>query len=169
MENEKIVKYDVDGYDTLTNAVMSLINQYPALKENEIIEFSILDTDSGMAMYPSPEAVINTEKTFITGRVLQECFYSMHIVYRTAAVSEKSRIRVKEWLDNMGRWLSKEPVVIDGETYKLNEYPPLADGRKIVSFDRNLQTQSHIDNTLENKGDDWVIKIVARYENEFYK
>lgn len=169
MAEEKQVRYDIDGYDAITNAILELINQYPALEDNEIIEFALIDESSGIAMYPSPEAVIEIEKQFVTGRVLQKCFYSMHIVYRTAAVSEKSRIRVKEWLDNMGKWLSGEPVTINGETYRLKEYPPLTGGRKIISFDRDLQTQAHIDNTLENKGDDWVIKIVARYENEFYR
>ena len=63
MANEKIVKYDIDGYDAVTSALMELLNQYPALSGNDEIAFSTLGEDSGKSMFPISGAVVETEKT----------------------------------------------------------------------------------------------------------
>ena len=65
MANQK-VKYDIEGYNAVTSALMELLNQYPALKDGDEITFSVLSEDSGKAMFPVSGAVIETEKKNIS-------------------------------------------------------------------------------------------------------
>ena len=50
--NNKPVRYDVDGYDIVTNALKDLLNSFPGLLEGENIKFSTLEEDSGISFYP---------------------------------------------------------------------------------------------------------------------
>lgn len=167
MENEKIVKYDIDGYEKVTTALTELLNQYPALDSGEEITFSVLEETSGIGMFPVSGAVVETEKTTITGKVTKVCLYPFYVVYRASGLNESRKARVKEWLDTLGKWLEQQKVVIDGEEYVLSELPPLTDGRKFLSIER--QTPAYLDNTNEDKTEDWAIYISARYQYEYQK
>lgn len=167
MADEKIVKYDVDGYDSVTSALMELLNQYPALEEGEKITFSALTEESGISVYPINGAVIEDEKRSITGKVYQTCVYPFFIIYRVSALSSKQKQGIKEWLDNLGRWLEKQPIMVDEVEHQLTEYPSLTDTREMVSITR--QSPAYLDNTSEGKVEDWAIQISARYKNQFKK
>lgn len=160
---EKQVKYDLDGYNVVTTALLALLNQYPGLNKGEKITFSVLGEDSGIAMFPISGAVIETEKKFITGRTEEVCLYPFYIIYRAGGLSSGNKATVKEWLDNLGRWLEKENVIINGTEYKLSEYPPLTENRKFLSISR--QTPSYLDTVNENKSENWAIYISARYQH----
>lgn len=164
---EKQVKYDVDGFDTITTALKELINQYPGLKEGDEITFATLSEDSGKAMFPVSGAIIETEKKTVTGRVIQTCLYPFYIIYRAAGLSENRKATVKEWLDNLGRWLERQPIVIDDTGYCLTRYPVLTENREFLDITR--QTPAHLDSTNENQSENWAIHITARYKNEYRK
>ena len=161
MENEKIVKYDIDGYEKVTTALTELLNQYPALERGEEIKFSVLEETSGIGMFPVSGAVVETKKRSITGKVTKVCLYPFYIVYRASGLNENRKARVKEWLDTIGKWLEQQKVVIDGEEYVLSELPPLTEGRKFLSIER--QTPAYLDNTNEDKTEDWVVKDPQHY------
>lgn len=163
----KPIKYDVDGYDIVTNALRDLLNSFPGLLEGEIIKFSTLEEDSGISFYPISGAVIATETTSITGKVNQVCNYPFYVVYRTAVDSQSSKIDIKEFLDKLGKWLEKQPVTIDGETQRLIDYPELTEERDITEISR--QTPAYLDTTSEGNVQDWVISLALRYRNIFYK
>ena len=165
-ESEK-VRYDVDGYDIITESIKDLLNSYPGLLPGENITFSTLGEDSGVSFYPVSGAVIATETEDITGRVDQLCSYPFYIVYRTSAGSQNSKIEIKEFLDNIGKWLEKQPVKINDATYTLESYPEITDGRIIESVAR--QTPSYLDTTNENEVQDWVISMDLQYRNIFYR
>lgn len=165
MDKEKQVRYDIDGFDVLTAAIRELINQYPGLNDGSEIAFATLDADSGTAMFPSSGAVIETEKKSITDHVTQVCLYPFYVVYRAAGLSENRKASVKEWLDNLGRWLERQEVTISGAQYRLEEYPELTGNRKFLSIER--QTPGYYSGEEENKAENWVIYISARYQNEF--
>lgn len=167
MAEQKQVKYDVDGYDAVTAALRELINQYPGLESGEEIAFSTLEETSGIGMFPISGAVVETEKRFITGRVVEICLYPFYVIYRASGLSESRKAKVKEWLDTLGKWLEQKNVLIGGEEYKLEELPPLTDGRKFLSINR--QTPAYLDNTSESKTEDWAIYISARYQYEYKK
>ncbi len=165
METEKQVKYDVDGYDVITTALMELINQYPALQKGDEVTFSVLDEDSGKAMFPVSGAIIESEKKTITGKVTEVCLYPFYVIYRAAGLLEDRKVAVKEWLDNLGKWLEGKDISVNGETFKLSEYPRLTGSRTFLSISR--QTPAYLDTVNENKSENWAIHITARYQNEY--
>ena len=118
-------------------------------------------------MFPVSGAVVETEKRSVTGKVTEVCLYPFYIIYRASGLNENRKARVKEWLDTLGKWLEQKKVLIDGEEYILSELPPLTDGRKFLSISR--QTPAYLDNTNEDKTEDWAIYISARYQYEYHK
>ena len=158
---ENKIKYDVEGYDVLTSALLELLNSYPGKEED--IGFSTLSEDGGIAMFPVSGAVVETETEDVVGNINQVCLYPFFVIYRASGLSENSKVAAKEWLDNLGAWLEKQPVTINGSEYWLDEYPPLTKGRKILSVER--QSPGYLDKTNENGAEDWAIYISARYEN----
>ena len=118
-------------------------------------------------MFPVSGAVVETERRSITGKVTKVCLYPFYVIYRASGLNENRKAKVKEWLDTLGKWLEQQKVVIDGEEYVLSELPPLTDGRKFLSIER--QTPAYLDNTNEDKTEDWAIYISARYQYEYQK
>lgn len=164
---DKEVKYDVDGYDTVTDALRELLNSFPGLDPPDEITFSTLGEDSGIAMFPITGAVIQMEKQDITGRITQSCQYPFYIIYRVAGLSENRKAAVKEWLDNLGKWLERQTVMVKEQEYRLDKYPPLTGNRKFTSISR--RTPGHLESINENKSENWAIYISAEYQNEFYR
>lgn len=164
-EDKKVVKYDIDGFDVVTTALRELLDQYPGLSDGDEITFSMLDDDSGKAMFPVNGSVIESEKESITGHVTQVCLYPFYIIYRASGLSENRKANVKEWLDNLGKWLEKQEITIKNNKYKLEEYPILTGNRKFLTIDR--QTPAYLDSTNDNKSENWAIYISARYQNDF--
>ncbi len=167
MAEEKQVKYDIDGYEAVTSALMELLNQYPGLSEGDEIAFSTLGEDSGKAMFPISGAYEETTTTNILGQVRQNCLYPFYIIYRAGGLNENRKARIKEWLDNLGKWLEQKKVLIDGTEYKLSKYPSLTDGREFLSISR--QTPAYLDTVNENQSENWAIYISARYKYEYRK
>lgn len=170
MAEQKIVGYDLnipnaDGTDNVTTALRTLVNDYPGLSAGDEIEFGVLEVDSGRAMFPTSSVAILSEKEDITGHVEQKCAYPFLLIYRTKGANENRKAAIKEWLDNFGRWLEKQEIVISGQTYKLDKYPALKGDREFLSISR--QTQSYLYGTDEDKTEDWAISIQALYRNEF--
>lgn len=159
--SDKKVKYDVEGYDVLTSALLGLLNKYPGKEED--IGFSTLSEDGGIAMFPVSGAVVESETDDVIGNKNQVCLYPFYIIYRASGLSENSKVMAKEWLDNLGRWIEKQPVTINGNEHVLDEYPALTKSRKILSIER--QSPGYLDKTYEGGAEDWAIYISARYEN----
>lgn len=159
------IKYDLDGYDTTTAALLDLLNQYPGLENGYEISLATLDEDSGIAMYPISGAVIETEKRFVTGRTLQVCLYPFYIIYRASGPSESRRAAIKEWLDSLGRWLEGRTITVKDVEHQLGEYPSLTGNRKFLSIVR--QSPAYLDTVNENKSENWAVYITARYQNTF--
>ena len=114
---------DVDGYDLITNALMSLVNQYPGMEDGEEFSFAELDDDEGIAIFPSTGSFIYDERESITGHVVQMCQYPFTVVYRASGLNQKRKINAKEWLDTFGRWIEGKTVTINGTEYALAEIP----------------------------------------------
>lgn len=162
-----MVKYDVDGYEIVSKALQDLLNSFPGLMVDESIKFSTLEEESGISFYPISGAVIAQETMSVTGKVNQLCNYPFYVVYRTAADSPNSKLDIKEFLDNLGKWLELQPVLINGKTQKLERYPVLTGGREITEIAR--QTPAYLDSTAENNVQNWVISLALKYRNIFYR
>lgn len=166
-ESKKQIRYDVDGYEEVTDALASLLDSFPGLEEDEKIRFSTLDEDGGIAFYPVTGAVIAQEKKSVTGKVDQLCNYPFYVIYRSSIDSPKVKASIKEFLDTLGKWLEQQTVVINGEQVKLEEYPVLTEERKIEEIAR--LTPAHLDNVSDGNIQDWAISISLKYRNIFYK
>ena len=163
-ETNTQVRYDLDGYEVITSALMELINLYPGLLEGEEIKFSTLEAETGKAMFPISGAIIETERKDILGGVSQVCLYPFFVVYRASGLSESRKAAVKEWLDNLGRWLERQSVTIGDTEYLLAEYPALTGKRNFLTIQR--QTPAYLE-SVSDTVEDWAIYISARYRNEF--
>ena len=164
-EKKQQVKYDMGGFDELTQAIRALVNTYPGLAEGEQIAFATLRDSGGMALFPGDGAVIEQEHDSITGRVRQVCRYPFVVLYRGGGLSENSRVSAKGRLDTLGRWLGRQPVTICGQTYRLEEYPALPAGRRFLSF--SIQAPGYLHERDEHQIETWAVALTARYENIF--
>lgn len=163
-DNKKIL-IDVDGSDIMSKVLLDLLNNFPGLG-NKKIEFSSLAKDIGIGLFPSSGAVIISQKRDITDHIKQNCSYPFDIVFRQAPTTEKQRIRIKEFLDLLGKWLEKQPIKINEQEYKLEEYPNLSsDSRTITSISRT--TSAYLSSVFDNGTENWVISANLKYDNEF--
>ena len=154
--------YDVDGEEVITNALWELLSEFPI---DKTIGFSNLDKDSGFSFYPISGAAIDSEKEDICGNVTQVCQYPFVIVYRNSPKLDKHKIRIKELLDTIGKWLEGQSVTVSGEKLVLSAYPKLSGGRRIISIRR--VTPAFVDETAENGTQDWIIQMNFKYQNKF--
>lgn len=160
------VRYDLDGFDVITTAILELLNRYPNGEGD--FRFATLDETEGKAMFPSNGAVIRSERVSVTNHVYQKCIYPFSIWYRVTGLSENRKIAVKEWMDQLGRWLERQPIS-DGQggVMVLGGYPILNDGRTIEDIKRTSPTV--LSDIAENQTQDWVISMQAEYTFEYDK
>ena len=162
-DENKPIGADVSGYEVLTEAVRSLLNQYPDL-DGKIIKYEELTNNSGIAFSNDNGALVMTEKRSITDHVKQICQYPFYVVYRVASTKESQKLMVQAFLDKLGKWLCKEPIEIDCETVRLTGYPSLSDGRKITRITRG---NSYGLAPSDNGTQEWLMPVTVQYTNEF--
>lgn len=157
--------HDVEAEEKVTKVLLDLLNSYPGLDEGEVI-FSYINEASGIGMFPSGGTSYLVNERYITGWVYQRCLYPFDVIYRVAPKNEALKIRAKEFLEGLGRWLEQQPVMIGGTEYKLDKYPDIESGVRRIRFITrksvaNLRT-AYADGVL-----DWSISLELDYENNF--
>lgn len=163
MDELKPIGADVSGFEILTNAVLELLSQFPGLNGREIL-FEELDKESGIAFSANNGALVMSERRSITDHVRQNCQYPFFIVYRTASTQEYQKLQVQAFFDAIGKWLCREPAVVNGETVRLTQYPTLSDNRKITRITRS---NSYGLEPNEDGVQDWLMPVTVEYKNEF--
>ena len=165
MPKEKQVRFDVDGSEIVSKVLLELLNKCPALCGKKVA-FSTLGEDEGLGFFPSVGAAITSETETITGDVHQVCAYPFDVVLRCAPKTEAARIRCKELLDAIGRWLERQPITVNGEMHTMDAYPALTQGnRKIKAI--SSTSPSHLNAVYQNGVEDWLFSGSLRYENNF--
>lgn len=164
-DERKPIGKDATGYEVITEAMKYLLNQFPGLLPGEEVKYEELGEDSGIAFSNDAGALVYTEREDIIGGVHQTCQYPFFVVYRSASSArERQKMSIQEFLDALGKWLCKEPAVIDGATYKLKLYPKLAAGRQIKRITRD---NSYGIEPQENGVQDWLLPVTVQYTNDF--
>ena len=163
-DERKPIGKDVSGYDVLTIAVKTLLNQFPGLYENETVKFEELGEESGIAFSADNGALIFSETEDVLGGVRQTCQYPFYIIYRTSSTKERQKMSIQEFLDTFGKWLCREPVVIDGSEERLSNYPTLSQGRKITKVTRD---NSYGLEPQESGVQDWILPVSIEYKYDF--
>jgi len=162
-EEVKPIGTDATGYELLTKAIKTLLNQFPGL-DSQKIYFEELEEESGIAFSADAGALVMSERRSITDHVTQICQYPFFVVYRTTATREFQKLNVAAFLDTIGKWICKEPVDLNGIEYRLTSYPELSEGRKITRITRN-NPYGNVPN--ENRSQDWVLPVSVQYTYEF--
>lgn len=163
-DERKPIGKDASGYDVLTIAVKALLNQFPGLYENETVKFEELGEDSGIAFSADNGALIFSETEDVLGVVRQTCQYPFYIIYRKSSTKERQKMSIQEFLDTFGKWLCREPVVIDGSEQRLSNYPTLSQGRKITKVTRD---NSYGLEPQESGVQDWILPVAIEYKYDF--
>nr|DAU14494.1 MAG TPA: Minor capsid protein from bacteriophage [Caudoviricetes sp.] len=163
-DERKPIGKDASGYDVLTIAVKALLNQFPGLYENETVKFEELGEDSGIAFSADNGALIFSETEDVLGGVRHTCQYPFYIIYRTSSTKERQKMSIQEFLDTFGKWLCREPVVINGSEQRLSKYPTLSQGRKITKVTRD---NSYGLEPQESGVQDWILPVSIEYKYDF--
>lgn len=160
------VVIDIDGADAMSSVLLGLLNRFPGLIDgNRIVVFTMMTETSGIGFYPVSGPAVQNDNEDVTGHVKQVCVYPFSVVYRSAPKSEKQRIRIKEFLDALGRWLERQPIVISDVEQQLTSYPTLTTGRRIKSISRT--SPAYLNAAYQDGIEDWIIGAQMIYENEF--
>lgn len=158
---------DIDGSEAVSKVLLALLNEFPGLDSRKIL-FSTLSETSGIGFFPTSGAALLSNNEDVTGHVKQVCLYPFNVVYRAAPKSEAHRLKIKEFLDGLGRWLEQQPITVGGTEHRLTAYPALSSGnRTIKSISRT--NPGHLNAAYQDGIEDWLISATLRYENEFDK
>jgi len=158
---------DIDGLNAVSKVLLNLINTFPGLDGRSVLFSTLLET-SGIGFFPVSGAAVLSHTEDVIGHVRQVCLYPFNIVYRAALKTEEQKVRVKEFLDGLGKWLELQTVSTDNGSFKLSEYPALASEN--LSIESIIRTTPAYLNAAYNDGiEDWVISLNLRYINEFDK
>ena len=159
----KPIKEDPEGYEVLTDAIFSLLEEYGQLlippKEIYFEDISA----SGIAFSADNGALVYTETPDILGGYTQTCQYPFYVVYRNTSTMETQKLYAQRFLDTLGKWLCMEPAEINGVMQTLKRYPDLKQGRKITRVTRGNSYG------LEPNADgvqDWLLPVTVQYTNE---
>lgn len=157
---------DLDGSDTVSTVLLTLLNTFPGVSDKQHIQFATLSESSGIGFFPTTGAVLLSSTEDVTGCVKQVCLYPFSIIYRAAPKTETQRMRIKEYLDTLGKWLEQQPVIIRNKAYRLEDYPTLTSGNRIIkSISRT--SPAYINAVYQDGIEDWAISARLNYENEF--
>lgn len=162
MEEKKPIKEDIGGFDAITEAVKSLLNQFPGLYTDEVVRFEELEESNGIAFISNTGAMVYSEDKDVTGSISQECQYLFILIYRMKSDRERQKLIAQQFLDTFGRWLCREPNIYERGTSPV-EYPELTDGRKITRLTRSLITAT---DPKEDGTQDWMLPVTVQYTNE---
>ena len=166
MAEQKTI-YDVDASEKVSSVLITLLNEYPGL-DNGKIEFAYLAETGGIGFFPSTGPAIMVDERYITGFVHQICRYPFEVIYRASPKSDTQKIRVKEFLDGLGRWLEQQPVKIGDTTYKLETYPDIESGARRIQTITRL-TPSYLMTAYPDGIQDWIVSLEMQYQNNFFK
>lgn len=153
---------DINGEESVSAMLLALLKTCPLLDDEPT--FASLD-DTGVAMYPLGGSAVVAQRKSITNHVWQRCSYPFAIAARDFGRNEQRKMDAKELLDNVGKWLERQAVTIDGTTYQLTEYPSLTDGRVVETIAR--QNTASQESVMDDGGAIWTIAISATYIAEY--
>lgn len=158
--------FDIDGTEAVSSIMKGLLNAFPALSKNQSILFSTLSDASGIGFFPVSGAALQIDTEDVTGHVFQRCQYPFNVIYRAAPKTEDQRIRIKEFLDTLGKWLERQPVTVNGKEYQLEAYPALGAGNRVIK-QISRTSPAYLNSAYQDGIEDWLIAANLVYENEF--
>lgn len=157
---------DVEGSEAVSSVLLALLNSFPGLSERQSVLFATLSESSGIGFFPTTGAALQSNVEDITGHVKQVCLYPFSVVYRAAPKTEAQRLRIKEFLDALGKWLERQPVTLNDTEYQLTEYPALSSGNRVIKT-ISRSSPAYLNSAYQDNVEDWLITLTLTYDNEF--
>jgi hypothetical protein len=157
---------DVDGSDAVSSVLLALLNTFPGLSARQSVLFSTLSDTSGIGFFPTTGAAFLSDNEDVTGHVKQVCLYPFSVVYRAAPKTEAQRLRIKEFLDALSKWLERQPVTLNDTECQLAEYPALSSGNRVIKS-INRSSPAYLNSAYQDGIEDWIVALRLTYENEF--
>lgn len=158
------LRSDVENTESLTEVIKGLLNSYPKLSGE--FTFATLNDGNSKTFYSDSGAIILRERESITGYVVQQCVYPFVVMVRSGGTKEKRKIYIKDFLDNIGRYLEGQPIVIEDTTYTMPK-PVLDEPMEFKKIERT--TPSYMLEPNNDNTEDWVIGIQLHYNNNFWR
>lgn len=157
---------DIDGSEAVSAVLRKLLNEFPGLSLRQRVQFATLESSGGVGFFPSTGAAIEKEEEDICGHVRQRCLYPFAVIYSAAPKSEAQRLRIKEFLDTLGKWLERQPVKVNGKEEQLTDYPGLDSGNRVIkSIGRT--SPAYLSDVNKDGMEEWAVGLRLTYENEF--
>ena len=164
---KKEYKPDPDGQESISKAIMATANSYPGLDRliGERFVFCETEPEEGLSLMAASGSFIYEHHESVTGHIWEQCLYPLVVIYRASGLNEKRKMEVKEWIDTFARWLTRQPVTIQGKRYQLEAWPKMTDGRVIRDVSRTSTT--YLSTIDDGKSEVWITNLQIQYRNEF--
>ncbi len=150
---------DIEEQDAITAVVTLMLVRCPAVKNRRIttrVE-ELITTPNIIGVFPTNGSVYL--KKYISGSfTAQQAF---NIKYRISPTDDEDKVDAAEILNRVGQWLEGRRVTIDGESYQIEGYPELTEGRTITSIER--QSNAFLAALSEDGQADYQINIRVQY------
>lgn len=156
--SEVLQNLNMDEQEAIGKAVVLMLQQCPFISVNSItLKFEDMAEDT-IGVFPEQGTVYL--KKFLSGAFIAQ--YAFFLRYRVGKTDDEGRIGYEDMLENVARWLEKSPVICDGTTYQLAEYPALTDKRVIDSI---VRTSNAYNATQADDGTiDYQVYLQLRYQ-----
>ena len=79
-------------------------------------------------------------------------------------MDDEDKVDAAEVLNRVGQWLEGRQVTIDGESYQIEGYPDLTEGRTITSIER--QSNAFLAALADDGQADYQINIRVQYSKK---
>ena len=166
---------NVNSAEAVSVVLLDLVNEFPGLSAGERVQFATIGKNGGIGFFPNVGGMRTNHRENVLGQVQDTCRYPFSIVYNAALNTETQRLRVKEFLDAMGRWLEGQPVTVDGQVYKLEAWPALhPENGANVAVKCQIQsitrlTAAHLNQAYPDGFEDWVFSAELTWRSEYNK
>ncbi|MFQ6962937.1 MAG: hypothetical protein ACLRR6_02065 [Oscillospiraceae bacterium] len=158
---------DIDGSEAVSKILLDLLNQFPGLTTgNKSILFSTLSGRFGDRILSDFRCGFAEQHG---GR-----YWTRHAGLPISVQCglprrpeiEAQRIRIKEFLDALGKWLERQPVTLNGKRHQLSAYPALLAGNRVIKK-ISRTSPAYLNSAYQDGVEDWLIGLRLDYNNEF--
>ena len=151
-----------ESYESIGQAVLAVMNEYPGMKDGERFTFAGMDQGHELAVFPREGQTLEEERRSVTGRVRRMHCWPFTVACRVGGPGQRQREDMASWMDALGRWMEGQTVPVGGRDHCLAAYPALTGGRRLTAIRRaSVPRQAEING---DRTQTWVMDMTARYE-----
>lgn len=147
--------------DSALTAVYELLKTYPGAKNIEVKVEELKKDAVCIGIFCNSSGAYYIRKNILGG--FQAAFPFM-VIYRSMPRTNDQKISNIDFMNNLGQWLERRAVKLDGIEYKLEKYPTLTNGRVIEKIE--ITSPAFKDASNKAGEDDYVIVCNMTYRKD---